>query len=288
MRVDRTIRYKGTHLGVMALWERLEDQGVHVELTRKDWQRLEWAQRRLQEWKVLMAQAELLERQDREQRELLRRLNQEPRELHAPCVLELHELDRRHNREREEMGLPPRGWDTDPWDPEPAPLVSLRQMFDADIDQVGIRLRCTGASAVIAETVKEFREVAPACEVELQGEPRAASTAPLVSVRRIFGADLGQVSTSPKSTGAATANTQTVKKSGKPARHTKEVDVEPHIANESNPLPLQLRSTRVPPVPLAKARCTATADAGTRCEQKAGPDGLCLLHRLQGPQRKAT
>lgn len=188
MRVDRAIRYKGSYRGAMVLRQRLEDQGVHVEFPRKDRKRLERAQRRLQEWQVLIEQAELLERQDREQRELLQRLDQGPRELRLQHMPELGELDRRQNREREEMGLPLRGWDAEPWAEEPAPLVSLRQMFAADLDQVGISLKCTGAAAAIAETVEEFREVAPGCEVEVQEEPHTASTAPLVSLRRIFGA----------------------------------------------------------------------------------------------------
>jgi hypothetical protein len=289
MRVDRTIRYKGSYQGAMVLRERLEDQGVQIELSRKDWQRLELAQRRLAQWEVLMEQAELLERQDREQRELLQRLDQEPQELRARHVPEMRELDRRHNREREEMGLPPRGWDAEPWAAEPAPLVSLRQMFAADFDHVGIRFRCTGTSAAITETVEEFREVAPGCEVEVQGEPHTASTAPLVSLRRIFGADLGQVSVSPRSTGAAAVLRQTVKKSRKAARDSEvEVEGEPHTANDDNPFPPQPYSTLAPPVPPASARCTATADAGARCEERAGPDGLCLFHRLEGPQPKAT
>jgi hypothetical protein len=83
----------------MALWQP----------ARKDRKRLEPAQRRAQEWQVLMERAELLERQHREQRELLRRLGQEPRELRAGQDAQLRELDRRHNRERQEMGCPPGG-----------------------------------------------------------------------------------------------------------------------------------------------------------------------------------
>ena len=66
------------------------------------------------------------------------------------------------------MGLPPTGWEAEPLDAEPTPLVSLRQMLSADLDQVSIRLMCTGIAAAIAETVEEFREVAPGCEVEVQ------------------------------------------------------------------------------------------------------------------------
>jgi hypothetical protein len=175
MGVEHSIHYKGSYQGAMVLWQRLEDKYVHVELPRKDRKRLVRAQRRLQEWQVLMAQAELLEGQDREQRELLQRLDHERRELRARHVPELRELDRRHNRERKEMGLPPREWDQESLEPDPAPLVSLRQMFSADPFQVGIRFRCSGTLATIAETVEEFQEMAPGCEVEVQGEPHIAN-----------------------------------------------------------------------------------------------------------------
>jgi hypothetical protein len=160
-------------------------------------------------------------------------------------------------------------------------------MFGAGFDQVGLSLRCTGTAVAIAETVEEFREMAPGCEVEVHGEPHTATTAPLASLRRIFGAGLGQVSTSPRSTGGAAA-TQTVNKSRKAARRTKEAHGEPHTANTGNPFPPPAHSTLVPPVPPSKARCTATADAGARCVERAGPDGLCLFHRLEGPQPNAT
>jgi hypothetical protein len=52
--------------------------------------------------------------------------------------------------------------------------VSLHQLFDADLDQVGISLRCTGTAGAIAETVVEFRGATPGCEVDVQGEPRIA------------------------------------------------------------------------------------------------------------------
>jgi hypothetical protein len=279
MTVDRAIRYKGSYQGAMVLGQRLEDQGVHVELPRKDRKRLEQAQRRLEEWQVLMERAELVERQDREQRELLQRLNQEPRELRTQLLPELRELDRRHNREREDMGLPPRGWEAEPLGAEPAPLVSLRQMLSADLDQVGIRLMCTGTAAAIAETVEEFREVAPGCEVEVQGEPHTAGTAPLVSLRRVFGADLGQVSL--RSTGAAAAVTGTMKKSRKAARDSRvEVQAEPYTANGDNPVPPQPRSALAPPVLPPSARCTGTTRAGARCKLEAGHDGLCLFQRV--------
>jgi hypothetical protein len=239
----------------MVLRQRLEDKGVHVEFPRKARKQLDLAQRRLQKWQALMEGAELLERQDREQRELLQRLGQEPRELRGRHVLKLGELDRRHNREREEVGLPPREWLAQPWAAEQVPLVSLHQMFDADLDQVGISLRCTGAAGAIAETVEEFRAVVPGCEVEVLGESHSTSTAQLVSRRRIFGAHRRQVSQGRRSSGAAAAmTTQTV----------------------------------APPVPRAGARCTATTRAGARCKLKAGPDGLCPLHQPQGPQIKAA
>lgn len=286
MRVDRTIRYEGSCQGAVVLGQRLEDQGVHVELSRNDRKRLELAQRRLQEWQVLMEQAELVVRQDREQRELLQRLGHEARELRGRHVPRLRELDRRHNQEREEIGLPPREWDADPWDPEPAPLVSLRQMFDADFDQVGIRLRCTGTPAAIAETVEEFREVASGCEVEVQEEPQTAGTAPLAPLRRVFGAELGQVSL--RRAGAVVASTQTVKKSRKVARDSEvKVQAKPRTANAGNPFPPQAYSTLAAPGLPANARCTATTRAGARCERKAGPDGLCLFHRPQEPQTTA-
>ena len=174
MRGTRTLRYKGSYQGAMVLRQRLEDKGVHVEFPRKTRKRLELAQRRLQKWQDLMENAELLERQDREQRELLKRLGQEPRELRGQHVPQLRELDRRHNREREEVGLPSREWLAQPWAAEQVPLVSLHQMFDADLDQVGISLRCTGTAGAIAETVEEFRGVTLGCEVEVQGEPRIA------------------------------------------------------------------------------------------------------------------
>jgi hypothetical protein len=216
----------------MVLQQRLEDKGVHVKFPRKARKRLEVAQRRLQKWQDLMENAELLERQDREQRQLLQRLGQEPRELRGQHVPQLRELDRRHNREREEVGLPRREWLAHPWAAEQVPLASLHQMFDADLDQVGISLRCTGAAGAIAETVAEFRGVAPGCEVEVQGEPR--------------------------------------------------------IADGDGTVPPAAHSTLAPSVLRASARCTATTHAGARCKLKAGPDGLCPLHRPQGRQIEAT
>ena len=170
----RTLRYKGSYQGAMVLRQRLEDKGVRVEFPRKARKRLELAQRHLQKWQDLMENAELLERQDREQRELLKRLGQEPREIRGQHAPQLDELDRRHNREREEVGLPPREWLAQPWAAEQVPLVSLHQLFDADLDQVGISLRCTGTAGAIAETVVEFRGATPGCEVDVQGEPRIA------------------------------------------------------------------------------------------------------------------
>jgi hypothetical protein len=126
--------------------------------------------------------------------------------------------------------------------------------------------------------------VAPGCEVEVQGEPHTAGPTPLVSLRRIFGADLSQVSRSPKSTGAAAAITRKVKKFRKSARDRRvEVRAEPRTANDDNPFPPQAHPAPAPPVLPASARCTATTRAGARCTRKAGPDGLCLLHRPQGP-----
>jgi len=160
----RTLRYKGSYQGAMVLRQRLEDKGVRVEFPRKARKRLELAQRRLQKWQDLMENAELLERQDREQRELLKRLGQEPREIRGQHAPQLDELDRRHNREREEVGLPPRvarrtvGGGT-------GAAVSLHQLFDADLDQVGISLRCTGTAGAIAETVVQFRGRPPAARL---------------------------------------------------------------------------------------------------------------------------
>ena len=161
----RTLRYKGSYQGAMVLRQRLEDKGVRVEFPRKARKRLELAQRHLQKWQDLMENAELLERQDREQRELLKRLGQEPREIRGQHAPQLDELDRRHNREREEVGLPPREWLAQPWAAEQVPLVSLHQLFDADLDQVGISLRCTGTAGAIAETVVQFRGRPPAARL---------------------------------------------------------------------------------------------------------------------------
>jgi len=240
MSVDRTLRYKGSYQGAMALRQRLEDKHVHVELGRKDRKRLERAERRLQQWQVLMEGAELLERQDRERRELLQRLGQEPRERRAWQVAQLRELERRHDRERQEVGLPPREWDA-----EQAPLVSLGQMLDADLDQVGISLRCTGAAAAIAETVKEFREIAPGCEVEVQAEPHSTSTAPLASRRRILGASRRQVNIDRKSTGSAAAiTTQTVDQSPKASWNGQAANQgEPRTAKDDGPFPPQAHPT---------------------------------------------
>jgi len=282
MSVDRTLRYKGSYQGAMALRQRLEDKHVHVELGRKDRKRLERAERRLQQWQVLMEGAELLERQDRErrellqrlgqepwelsqglaqhrellqrlgqeprdllqrlgqERELLQRLGQEPRERRAWQVAQLRELERRHDRERQEVGLPPREWDA-----EQAPLVSLGQMLDADLDQVGISLRCTGAAAAIAETVKEFREIAPGCEVEVQAEPHSTSTAPLASRRRILGASRRQVNIDRKSTGSAAAiTTQTVDQSPKASWNGQAANEgEPRTAKDDGPFPPQAHPT---------------------------------------------
>jgi len=261
MSVDRTLRYKGSYQGAMALRQRLEDKHVHVELGRKDRKRLERAERRLQQWQVLMEGAELLERQDRERRELLQRLGQEPRDLlqrlgqerellqrlgqeprerRAWQVAQLRELERRHDRERQEVGLPPREWDA-----EQAPLVSLGQMLDADLDQVGISLRCTGAAAAIAETVKEFREIAPGCEVEVQAEPHSTSTAPLASRRRILGASRRQVNIDRKSTGSAAAiTTQTVDQSPKASWNGQAANQgEPRTAKDDGPFPPQAHPT---------------------------------------------
>jgi hypothetical protein len=170
MAVTQTIRYVGSYREVMVFQQMLEQQGVHVELPWKGHRRLKRAQQRGQEWQILLERAELLERHDREERELLQWLGQEPPGLRERHMWELRELDRRHDREREEMGMPPKGSDAGP-----APLVSLRQMFGADLDRVGISLRSTGAAAAIAETVEEFREVAPDSKVEVQGEPHTAN-----------------------------------------------------------------------------------------------------------------
>jgi hypothetical protein len=205
MEVTRTIRYKGNYQEAIVLQQMLEQQGVHVELPPKGQKRLERAQRLVQEWQVLMDRAELLERHDREERELLQWLDHEPRELHKRHVRELRELDQRHDRERQEVGMPPRGSDA-----EAAPLVSLRQMFGADLDQVGVSLRSTGAATAIDETVEEFREVAPDSKVEVREEPQTANTAP-ASLRQMFHAGLNRVGISLRSTGAAAAIAKTAK-----------------------------------------------------------------------------
>jgi hypothetical protein len=170
MEVTRTIRYKGSYQEALVLQHMLEGEGVHVQLRRGGRWRLERAQRRVQEWEVLMERAALLERHDREERQLLRRLGKEPRESHDQPVRELSELDQRHDRERKAMGIPSKGSDAGP-----EPLVSLRQMLASDLGQVGISLRSTGAAAAIAKTMQWFREAAPDCEVEIQGEPHTAN-----------------------------------------------------------------------------------------------------------------
>jgi hypothetical protein len=167
MAVTRTIRYKGSYQDAAVLRLMLEVEGVRVELRRKGRRRLRRAQRRVEKRQVLVERAELLERQDKEERELLQRLEQEPPELHKRHARALQELDRRHDGERLEKGMPPRGADADQ-----APLVSLRQMLDTDVDQVGIKFRSTGAAAVIADTAAEFRKAAPASKVKVRGEPR--------------------------------------------------------------------------------------------------------------------
>jgi hypothetical protein len=212
MEVTQIIRYEGNYQEAMVLQQMLEQQGAHVELPPKGQKQLKRAQRLVQEWQVLVERAELLERHDREERELLQWLDQEPQELHKRHARELRELDQRHNREREQMGMPPRGYDA-----EPAPLVSLRQMFGADIDHVGISFRSTGAAAAIAETVQEFREMAPDSKVEVREEPQTANTALPVSLRQMFHTYVSQVSISLRSTGAAAAIANTVKKFRKAA-----------------------------------------------------------------------
>ena len=289
MRVNHSVSYKGNYQGAITLGRWLEDKHVHVELPRKDRRRLEQAQWRLEEWQALLEQAELLERQDREQRELLQQLDHEPPEMRAWHVPELRELDQRHNREREALGLPPRvWWAAETRDPEPAPLVSLRRMFTEDLDQVGIRLRCTGPPMAIAETVDEFREVALGCEVEVQGEPHTTSAAPLLSLRRIFGAGPGRVSVSHRSTGAAVAIARKVKKFRRAAPDSEaEVQGERHTVNDGSPSPARPHSTLAPPVPPASGVCVGTTRAGDRCKLHAGPDGLCRFHRSREPQPSA-